>query len=372
MAKKKQNKTTTDVSTITQQTTLTPVQVKELEKISSSLAVSDPNSIISYGNELQSIMSKNADNLVSQAKATQIDEIGTLVTDLLGELNMIDIDDLYGETSSIKRFLISLPIIGKLFRNIKNQVIKYESVKTNIKDIEDKIHATRMIAMRDNNSLQVMFNNDIDYINHIEQLITAGKMKLQQIKDEYNNMDVENMELYERNAYDEFIIRLDKKLDDLFRVQYVLKQNLVQIQAVQTNNCFIMERANDIITTTIPLWKTQLGLAIALADQKKSAEAHKMITDTTNELLRREAEMLKTNSINIAQENERSVVDIETLRETQQKLIETVQEVRKIHDDATQKRITAEQELLQLANEFRDGLQEVLTSNNYQHDKLTA
>ncbi|MBO6273845.1 toxic anion resistance protein [bacterium] len=347
---------------------LTKAEVKNLEKIGSSLKIEDPNSITNYGCELQSIMSSNADSMIANARASKVDEIGEIVTDLLSELNMIDVDDLTNSQSSIKRFFSKLPLIGGLIKQAQNQMVKYESVKSNLQDIEQKIFATRTIALRDNSSLQVMFENNIEYINQIEQLIMAGKMRLQQIRQELVDFqDDPNFELYERNQYENFINHLDKKIDDLSRVQYVLKQNLLQIQAVQSNNVSIAEKANDICTLTIPLWKSQISLALALSDQKKNIEAQRRITDATNDLLQKEAEMLKQNSIDVARENERSVIDIETLRKTQQLLIETVQEVRRIHEEGTQQRINAEQELVQLANDFKNGVSNMLsvTHDNY-------
>lgn len=346
---------------------LSVAEIKKLEKIGSSLQVNDPNSITNYGCELQTIMSSNADMMVANARASQVDEIGEIVTDLLTELNMIDVDDLTNSQSSIKRFFMKIPVLGRLIRQAQNHMVKYESVKTNLQDIEQKIFATRTIALRDNSSLQMMFENNIEYINQIEQLIMAGKMRLNEIRQQLADFQNDpNFELYQRNQYENFANHLDKKIDDLCRVQYVLKQNLLQIQAVQSNNISIAEKANDICTLTIPLWKSQISLAIALSDQKKNIEAQRRITDATNELLQKEAEMLKQNSIDVARENERSVIDIETLRKTQQLLIDTVQEVRRIHEEGTQQRINAEQELVQLATDFKNGVMSMLP--DYAHD----
>jgi uncharacterized protein YaaN involved in tellurite resistance len=251
-----------------------------------------------------------------------------------------------------------VPVLRSLVKTVEQSLIKYDTVKENLEDIEKKIMDTKIIAMRDNTTLQEMYDNNLSYIEQIGVLVDAGKQKLYEVYSELQARETseDGIEIHERNAYLGFINRLDKKIDDLGRVKYVLQQNLLQIQAVQENNHSIAEKAANISTTTIPLWKSQISLAVALADQKNSIEAQKKITDATNELLEREAKMLKQNSIAVAKENERAIIDTETLRKTQQDLIETVQQVRQIHEEGMRKRREANEQLQQLSQQLVDNL----------------
>jgi uncharacterized protein YaaN involved in tellurite resistance len=135
-----------------------------------------------------------------------------------------------------------------------------------------------------------------------------------------------------------------------------MKQSLVQIRTVQRNNISIADKAQSIVATTIPVWRNQLSIAVALNNQKGNIEAHRKVTETTNTILRKNAELLRTNSIETAKENERSVVSIETLRQTTQELLRTVQEVKQIHENATAKRREAEQEMLKLEKELEGNM----------------
>lgn len=339
---------------------LTKERKDMLVRVGSTLSVTDMNSVINYGSELQKVMSSNADGMIANARASKAGDIGDLVTNLLSELNMIDIEEITdaGTMNGIKRFMRKVPVLRSLVKTVEQSLIKYDTVKENLEDIEKKIMDTKIIAMRDNTTLQEMYDNNLSYIEQIGVLVDAGKEKLYEVYSDLQAKETseDGIEIHERNAYLGFINRLDKKIDDLGRVKYVLQQNLLQIQAVQENNHSIAEKAANISTTTIPLWKSQISLAVALADQKNSIEAQKKITDATNELLEREAKMLKQNSIAVAKENERAIIDTETLRKTQQDLIETVQQVRQIHEEGMRKRREANEQLQQLSQQLVDNL----------------
>jgi uncharacterized protein YaaN involved in tellurite resistance len=154
----------------------------------------------------------------------------------------------------------------------------------------------------------------------------------------------------------EFHNNLERRLNDLLMLRFVIKQSLPQIRTVQYNNIAVADKAQTIIATTLPVWKNQLSIAVALHNQQANIEAHRRVTDTTNLILQKNAEMLRQNSTMVARENERSIVDIETLRNTTQQLIETIREVKEIHEQASIQRKAAEDELVKIETELNTNM----------------
>lgn len=332
---------------------LTPVEIEKYNKINSVLKINDINSIANYGSDLQNAMTKYSGEFLSSVRNQQSGEIGGLIDNLLTQLDYIDVDDLKAPTKFI-RTIRKLPILKHMVKSVEKVMNKYDSIESNVDKISKKIQATRLTSIRDNNALQVMFNNNIEYCNQIEQLIIAGKIKLDEINNQVNNMlqNPNQYESYEISDAQNYQHSLERRLNDLTTLRYVIKQSLMQIRTVQNNNIAIAEKAQTIVSTTVPVWKNQLSIAVALYNQKDTIEAHRKVSETTNEILKKNAELLHLNSVNVAKENERSVVELETLKQTTAKLIETVREVKEIHSNSTAQRKLAEQEMQRLENEL--------------------
>jgi uncharacterized protein YaaN involved in tellurite resistance len=164
---------------------------------------------------------------------------------------------------------------------------------------------------------------------------------------------------YEIADLRDFLSRLDKRLADMKIVRFIMIQSLAQIRVVQNNNTSIAEKAQSIVSTTIPVWKNQLTLAVALQRQKANVEMQKKISDTTNTILQKNAEMLKQNSIDVAKENEKTVVSLETLKMTTASLIDTLNEVKKIHEEGAQSRRVLDGELKNLETELKKNVTRV-------------
>lgn len=326
-------------------------------KLNKSLVVTDINSISNYGAELQGTMTKYSTEFLEAVRTAQGGEIGGLITNLLDELDYIDVDELQ-EPSKMKKFLRKLPILKRMVTSVEKIFQKYDGIATNVDKISQKISVTRLSALRDNNALQTMFENNIVYGQQIEELIIAGKLKLQEVNATLEQMmqNPEAHETHEIQDMQEFAHNLEHRLNDMLTLRYVVKQSLPQIRTVQYNNLAIANKAQSIIATTIPVWKNQLSIAVALHNQKANIEAHRRVTETTNLILRKNAEMLHQNSVDVARENERSVVEIETLRDTTRKLIETIQEVKKIHEEGAIKRRAAEEEIMKIESELDNSM----------------
>ena len=338
--------------------TVNLLAIKEEDKpkyhaLTKSINLNDINSISSYGSELNGAMSSYSKEYLNAVRANSCGEIGTLVNNLLTELGYVDVKD-FENQNAFKRFISKLPLLGHLVKNIDKMMVKYDTISNNVDKIATKILATRLNALKDNNALQLMFDANIQYMKQVDDLIIAGTIKLEEIKQKVDLMMKNPAEYpsYVLSDATTFQQSLEKKIHDLRMLRFVIKQSLPQIRIVQNNNLTIADKAQSIISTTIPVWRNQLSIAVALYNQKNNILAQRKVSDTTNEILKKNALLLKQNSIDTAKENERSVIDVETLKKTTQELINTFQEVKRIHEEGKQKRDEASRELENLENEL--------------------
>lgn len=323
------------------------------ESLSKSLESKDVNSILNYGAEVQNSMERYSNEFLTSVRTYNSGEVGGLINDLLTELNYIDVDEL--NQGGFKQLLSKIPFLSKLVFDAKKLFQKYDTVVNNIDKITNKIKAGRLNAIKDNSSLQTMFDSNVTYIKQMEDLIIAGQLKHKELSEKLTEMEMApaNYNDYEIADLRDFVGRLDKRLADMKVVRFIMLQSLAQIRVVQNNNTSIAEKAQSIISTTIPVWKNQLTIAVALQRQKANVEMQKKISDTTNTILQKNAELLKQNSIDVARENEKTVVSIDTLKRTTQSLIETLNEVKRIHDEGTQNRKVLNNELQSLETELK-------------------
>lgn len=348
-------------------TALTPSDKERYNKLTKNIVVTDINSITNYGSELQNTMTKYSNDFLSAVRTQQSGEMGELINNLLAELDYIDVDELKAPTK-IKRMLRKLPIIKHMVTSVEKIMGKYDTISKNIDQITNKISATRMTSLRDNNALQVMFENNIEYGKQIDEYIIAGKIKLEEVKTKLDEMmsNTQNYEAHEIQDMQTFYNNLDRRLTEMLTLRYVIKQSLPQIRTVQYNNLAVADKAQSIIATTIPVWKNQLSIAVALHRQSENIKAQRKVTDTTNAILKKNAEMLHMNSVTVARENERSIIDTETLKETTQKLIDTIKEVKQIHESGAAKRRETESEILRIEKELETSMQSMSSaSTNY-------
>lgn len=334
-------------------------EISRLSELNKSLVVTDVNSVLNYGADLQSTMEKYSNDFLSSVRTFNSGEVGTHISDLLTELNYIDVDEL--NQSGFKAFLSKIPLLKNMVVNVKRIFQKYDTVISNVDKISNKIKAGRINSLKDNTALQTMFDNNVEYIKQIEQLIIAGQLKFQELQIKLSEMEGNpaNYKDYEISDLREYIMRLDKRLADMKIIRYVMMQSLAQIRVVQNNNTAIADKAQSIISTTIPVWKNQLTIAVALYRQKANVEMQRKVAETTNTILEKNAELLRQNSIEVARENENTVVSIDTLKKTTQSLISTLDEVKKIHEEGMRNRQVLDKELHTLETELRKNVQGV-------------
>ena len=347
---------------------LIPPQKKAYySEIAKVLDEKDLTSIASYGSDLQRAMDTYSSDFLKQSFDSKNSiESAQLISNLLGELHEVNIDDLEAP-SAVKRFLRKIPGLRKLIVSVEQIKAKYDTIEKNIEGIVQKLETARQISIRDNNNLQKQFENNVDYVEQLGELIIAGKIKSQELDKLIEDMKANSEEYddYQISDVEEYKNSLDKRLTDLTMLRYAFKQSLTQIRIIQRTNIMNANNTEQQIAMTIPLWKNQLSLAVALYDQKQTLEISSKVSDTTNEIFKKNAEMMKTQAIEVAKQNQRTVIDIETLRKTTSDLLATVEGVQKAQLEGAQKRAAAEQELFKLEKQMSQTAIGVATSTQH-------
>lgn len=340
-------------------TNISPTEVQKYSEVNKSLIPSDVNSVLNYGVEVQNSMEKYSNEFLTSVRTYNSGEVGGMINDLLVELNYIDVDEL--NQGVFKSFISKIPFLKSLVFDAQKLFQKYDTVVNNIDKITNKIKAGRLNSIKDNSSLQTMFDSNVNFIKQMEELIISGQLKMKELNEQLAVMEGRPADYQDYEIADlrDFVSRLDKRLADMKVVRFIMLQSLAQIRVVQNNNTSIAEKAQSIVSTTIPVWKNQLTIAVALQRQKANVEMQKKISDTTNTILLKNAELLHQNSIDVAKENEKTVVSLDTLKQTTSSLIDTLNEVKKIHDEGTQNRVVLNTELQRLESELKKGVTNV-------------
>lgn len=323
------------------------------ELMANAIDESNPGSIVNFGSDLQKTLANQSDSFLGNVRRSNSGEVGELINNLLIELNYVDVDEING--SKVKGFLSRLPFMKKMMTQVDNLFAKYDKITSNIDQISHKVNAGIITSTKDNAVLQTIFDSNVNSIKAIEELVIAGNLRMEKAATELATMEtnVQNFADYQIADKRDFINRLDRRLADLKVVRLIMMQSLPQIRLVQNNNVSIAEKAQTILTTTLPVWKNQLSLAVAMHRQQQNIEVQQKVSSTTEEILRKNAERLGQNSINVAKANEQTIVSAETLKETTAMLINTLNEVKQIQKQGTESRRKLDQDLQTLESELK-------------------
>lgn len=326
---------------------------QKYELLANSIDEANPGSIVNFGAELQKTLTNQSDSFLGNVRRSNSGEVGGLINDLLVELNYVDVEEL--NTNKVKSFLSKLPFMKKVITQVENLFTKYDKIINNIEQISYKVNAGIITSTKDNAVLQTIFESNVNSIKQIEELVIAGNIRMERAAVELAQMETapQNFQDYQIADKRDFIARLDRRMADLKVVRVIMMQSLPQIRLVQNNNVSIAEKAQTILTTTLPLWKNQLSLAVAMYRQQQSIEIQQKVSSTTEEILRKNAERLGQNSVNVARANEQTIVSVETLRETTTMLINTLNEVKQIQKQGADNRRKLDQDLQTLEHELK-------------------
>ena len=337
---------------------LTPEEKKVVDEFVQKIDLTNSTYILQYGADAQQKIADFSDTALESVRTKDLGSVGDSLASLVTELKG------FNALEEKKGGLLGL--FHKAADPIAQLKAKYDKAEVNVEKVVDILEGHQVTLTRDIAVLDELFKANTTNFKQLSMYIVAGKKKLE----EAYNVTLPAMQAKARetgttedaqaaNDFEQLCNRFEKKLHDLDLTRTVSLQMAPQIRLVQNNNTLMVEKIQTTLINTIPLWKSQMVLALGLANSEEAVKAQQAVSETTNELLRKNAEALKQTTINVAKESERGIVDIETLKETNQKLIETIDEVMTIQKDGREKRKAAEVELMKIETDLKDKLLEV-------------
>lgn len=337
---------------------LSPEDKAKIDQVMKNIDVTDSQFVLQYGVAAQSQIASFADNILNEVRAKDGGEVGEVLSNLMIRVKDMDVDSLKKGGSGFK-----MPFFGSLMDNGKKFAAKYQKIGSEIEDITEELDKGRISLLKDISVMDMMFAKNIEYIGNLNLHIAAGTLKLKEIRTEVIpvmqakvEQTGDTMEAQKLNDMLQLTDRFEKKIHDLKLSRMIALQTAPQIRLIQNNNQVLVEKIQSSILNTIPLWKNQIVIALSLHRQEKALSMQREVTDTTNSLLSKNSEMLKISSIGVAKENERGIVDIETLKKVNVDLITTIEETLRIQKEGHEKRMLAEKELLAIENELKNKL----------------
>jgi uncharacterized protein YaaN involved in tellurite resistance len=345
---------------------LAPAQQAAAQKLATDIDVHNPQSVMDYGAPAQTKLSEFSQGMLSKVQSQDTGAIGDALSDLMFRLNEASPSDLQaGDNNLFKR------MFSKVKKSIFEIQAKYQKIGAQIDTIAARLDQQKNGLVNDNRLLNQLYDKNKDYFDALNIYLAAGELKVQELRantipaaEKKAKTTGDQMDLQTVTDLNQFVDRLEKRLYDLKLAREITIQQAPQIRLIQNTNQVLAEKIQASINTAIPLWKNQVAVALTLLRQKDAVTAQRQVSATTNDLLKKNSEMLKLSSIETAKENERGVVDIETLQKTQNDLIETLQETLKIQQEGRAKRINAESELANMENNLK---QQLLTMTQQRH-----
>ena len=335
---------------------LSPEELAMVEQFAAKIDVTDPNIVLNYGVGAQQKVANFSDNALANVQTKDLGEVGDMISDLVGELREFDAEEKSG-------------FFG-LFKSKGSKIsqfrAKYEKADVNIEKITAALESHQVRLMKDVAILDQLYEVNLTNFKELSMYILAGKKRLEEVR---SGELVQLTEKAKRSNLPEDVQaakdlndkleRFEKKISDLELTRAISIQMAPQIRLIQNNNSIMSEKIQTTIVNTIPLWKSQMVIALGLTHSQQALKAQQQVTDITNELLKKNAEMLKVSTIETAKAAERGIVDIETLRQTNETLISTLDEVVQIQNEGRAKRKEAEAELGRIENQLKQKLLEM-------------
>lgn len=335
--------------------TLTADQRMKVDKIKNEIDMQDSTLLTVYGSESQKNIAQFSDAILAEVRSKDAGEIGNLMSELMLKVKDLDIANIEDEG-----FFAKIPFFNNAKRSIDKYLAKFDSMEGQIDKIQAQLENARMELLKDISTFDKLYEKNVEYFNDLQLYIVAGEEKVKEMQEtvipnllaEAKTND-DPMAVQVVHDFQDTVNRFEKKIYDLKISKTVAIQTAPQIKLIQNNDKLLVDKVSDAITNTIPLWKSQVVIALGMNKQKRVLEMQKEVSDTTNELLRRNAESLKTNTIEIAKEAERSTVEIETLKKVNEDLISTIEESLAIHNNAKKARQAAEVEIAKIESDLK-------------------
>ncbi|MGN0677046.1 MAG: toxic anion resistance protein [Ruminococcus sp.] len=354
---KQENPMQEELPSETSQTKYTPEERRRIDEIKTSIDFTDTQTTVQYGTGVQRNMTEFADSILQNVRSKDGGQAGELLSELVVEIKSLD-------TSQFTDDIFSrIPVLKNATRSIKKLKERFSKAEVQIDRIEAELEKERMNMLKDIGVFDMMYQENIKCFRELELYIVAGRERIAEIREETlpklraeatasgNPMDAQLV-----SDFEDTVDRFEKKIYDLELSRTISIQSAPQIKLIQNNDRVLVDKIQTAVLNTIPIWKSQFIIAMGLSNQQKVLKMQREITDTTNSMLIKNAELLKSNTIETANEANRGIVDLETLQAVNQNLISTIEETIKIQKDGREKRKTAETELTRIENELKQKL----------------
>lgn len=335
---------------------LSPEELAQVDEFAKQIDVHSTNAILQYGSGAQKKMADFSETALSSVRTQDLGEIGDLLAGVVTDLRSFDVEDEKGLRGLFKRGA----------NKMESMRAKYDKAEGNIEKTVKVLQAHQMKLMKDAAMLDKLYGLNLEYFRELSMYILAGKKALKAVREgelaglrakaQASGRTEDAQAVQDLEAKCE---RLEKKISDLQLTRTIAMQTAPQIRLVQGNDTMMVEKIQSTLVNTIPLWKSQMVLALGVEHSSQAAAAQREVTDMTNELLKKNAEKLKLATVETAKESERGIVDIETLQQTNASLISTFDEVMQIQEEGRKKRLEAENEMLRMEGELREKLLEI-------------
>ncbi|MBQ1324311.1 MAG: toxic anion resistance protein [Erysipelotrichaceae bacterium] len=338
---------------------LTEDEKKMVDDFAKQIDIMETNTVLQYGATAQSKVADFSDTALKNVRTKDIDTVGDTLLDLVSQLRNFEVDD--------KNDNFFTKIFKKSSNSINDVKAKYDSANSNVDKIVKILENHQITLMKDISLLDQLYEKNLLNFKELTMYILAGYKRLDEIKK--NDLPAALKKAEETglpedaqaaNDLSEAINRFEKKLHDLELTRMVSIQMAPQIRLVQNNDTLMTEKIQSTLVNTIPLWKSQMLIALGIAHSKEAVKAQNEVSEMTNKMLKENAEALKMATIETAKESERGIVDIETLTETNKKLIETLEEVKRIQTEGREKRLAAQNELRRIETQLQHELTDVI------------
>ncbi len=341
---------------------LTPERQQQAKELAEQIDVNDIQGVSNYGAAAQKKLGEFSHSMLNHVQNQDVGPVGDSLNELMYRLNEASPDELAAKDNNVFKKLF-----GKVKQTIYETTAKYQKIGAQIDKIAVKLDKEKNALLSDNVMLEQLYQKNKDYFDALNIYIAAGEVKMLEMQKtivpeatKKAETTGDQMDVQVVNDLNQFYDRLDKRTYDLRLARQITIQQAPQIRLIQNTNQALAEKIQASINTAIPLWKNQVAIALTLLRQKEAVTAQRQVSETTNDLLKKNSEMLKISAIETAKENERGVVDIETLQQTQNDLIETIQETIKIQQEGKEKRRQAEIELGTMENDLKTKLLEII------------
>lgn len=349
----------TEIAKVTQQTEMiSPEDRRRIDEIKNTIDLTNSQASVQYGVNAQRNIAEFSDTILNNIRSKDSGYVGDLLSNLVVKVKGFEVN-----SNDKGSFIKKIPIIGSIVSSAKNMMAEYDKLSVQVDKIQAELDKARMLMLKDIVMFDTMYDKNVEYFKELQLYIKAGEEKIVELQTQtipklrmqaansQNQMAVQLVSDFE-NA----VSRFEKKVHDLKLSKTIAIQTAPQIRLIQNNDKVLVDKVQSAIFNTIPLWKSQIVIALGLSRQQKVLQMQREITNTTNELLRRNAEMLKQSTLETARETERGIVDIETVKKVNDDLISTIEETIKIQQEGRQKRKAAEAQLIQIEDRLKQTL----------------